>query len=952
MTAQTAAPSVPSQRQNGPGGAADGSPTWLDRSVSPGAGDVLRAGESRVPRLPGGYVPRRRLWARLDQLCDRPLTLLVGPAGAGKTLGVAGWVRERALDRAEPLMVNQWALWVQADRSWSTAKLLDLLDLAAAGPRVAADGVTDPESRRPAPTVHGRSPAPRSAVGPDGRPQLIVLDDAHLLPPSALAAVDRRLSEAPDSMRLLLLSRWDLPFTRLTPQLLGDFNVVHGDILRLDDAESAALVETHAGTAAPDVAAAIAARAQGWCAAVVLMARAVGSSSDPLAASRRYSLTDTSFGIEVATEVFSALTPRERHVLLCVAVDDEFSVDAATHLSHEPRAVEFLAGLEKSGILLNRVDGRRVVGTDLDATVQQTEGGQMYRLHPLIADALRQRLLGGGVEVARARATVVRAVALDVSRGEISRAFDRLTALDAANEAATLLATHGVDMIMRGGGAPVASFVLHHADAVNAMPATSFPIALQRWTAGDTDNAVYWLDGVLRARRPDVEIACARLMRSRLGLESIEDAVEFGQRQVLAARRPHMAEPVEVNANPLLASILLTELGATQNWLGDLLAAEVNLTAAMGLARNRAPGLAAEATSHLAMTEYMRGREHASVELATETLAILNEALPWRPRFTATRATLAMLLAGLVDVPWPAQPIEPLPWLASAVHPADLVARFWMRIRDVHLPVIGGSAMDGEAMLTAPLGLPVTTALPPHLQVVVSVARALLASLAVNQHALRDIESELRTLGMSSEASLVAGLRADLAGDRRHAIGLFSAAAQTPSYPQPASRGLALVCEAQLLDAVGDELAGQDKLRQAAIEMEIRRNASPFLGWTRHGTPIRNVLARLADDATPWIEEVVAAAQNRPDVVVEYAVRTATPQERATVPSVVVRPLLSAREREVLTELARGSTYADISANLFVSENTVKTHVSNLYGKLGASRRSEALAAARSQNLI
>ena len=54
----------------------------------------------------------------------------------------------------------------------------------------------------------------------------------------------------------------------------------------------------------------------------------------------------------------------------------------------------------------------------------------------------------------------------------------------------------------------------------------------------------------------------------------------------------------------------------------------------------------------------------------------------------------------------------------------------------------------------------------------------------------------------------------------------------------------------------------------------------------------------------------------------------------------------------MLHELARGSTYADIAANLFVSENTVKTHVSSLYAKLAVNRRSAALAVARSIDLL
>ena len=49
----------------------------------------------------------------------------------------------------------------------------------------------------------------------------------------------------------------------------------------------------------------------------------------------------------------------------------------------------------------------------------------------------------------------------------------------------------------------------------------------------------------------------------------------------------------------------------------------------------------------------------------------------------------------------------------------------------------------------------------------------------------------------------------------------------------------------------------------------------------------------------------------------------------------------------MLRELARGSTYALIAANLYVSENTVKTHVGGLSASFAATRRSEALATAR-----
>jgi DNA-binding NarL/FixJ family response regulator len=48
---------------------------------------------------------------------------------------------------------------------------------------------------------------------------------------------------------------------------------------------------------------------------------------------------------------------------------------------------------------------------------------------------------------------------------------------------------------------------------------------------------------------------------------------------------------------------------------------------------------------------------------------------------------------------------------------------------------------------------------------------------------------------------------------------------------------------------------------------------------------------------------------------------------------------LSPREREVLVELATGASNADIGATLFMSEATVKAHVSHLFTKLGRSNR-------------
>lgn len=61
---------------------------------------------------------------------------------------------------------------------------------------------------------------------------------------------------------------------------------------------------------------------------------------------------------------------------------------------------------------------------------------------------------------------------------------------------------------------------------------------------------------------------------------------------------------------------------------------------------------------------------------------------------------------------------------------------------------------------------------------------------------------------------------------------------------------------------------------------------------------------------------------------------------------------LSKREYEVLKEVALGLSNQEIAEKLFVSESTIKTHVSNLLVKLNAKRRTQAIQISKSLNII
>jgi two-component system, NarL family, response regulator LiaR len=88
---------------------------------------------------------------------------------------------------------------------------------------------------------------------------------------------------------------------------------------------------------------------------------------------------------------------------------------------------------------------------------------------------------------------------------------------------------------------------------------------------------------------------------------------------------------------------------------------------------------------------------------------------------------------------------------------------------------------------------------------------------------------------------------------------------------------------------------------------------------------------------TVVVREVVVPAEAKP-----FAPNTARQQTLG----------ITARELEILTLVARGLSNREIAAQLFVSENTVKTHCARAFDKLGAARRTQAVQRGKELGLL
>jgi LuxR family maltose regulon positive regulatory protein len=843
------------------------------------------------PWLPRSYLERPALWTMLDGGTDLGVTMLVAPAGAGKTLGVAGWLQQRTPEPTE---------WV--DGHQQSGPRLDRL-LEEAGDR-------------------------------EGPPALVVVDDAHLLPATAVRALDARLAATPDRLRVVLLTRWDLALSKLVPQLLGHLTVIRGDALRLTDAESGELVRVHVPEADDALVDAIRSKAQGWCAAVVLASRAGAASPSSADVVRRLRAPGPGVADLVAGEVFAGMHPRERHLLLCCAAEPVLTAALADRLTGDPGAGDVLATLEQTGLLVNRVAADR---DDEDAD----PSGVLYTIHPLLREVARRRLVAGGVDAERARESVLRETRLDLAQGDIAVAFPRLMTLGEYDAAVEVAATHGLWMTSQGHGAGLDALVRVAGATVEDRPDVWPAIAWNAWVRGAAERAEHWAQRVEALAPPGVDpvrAAAVALRRTRYAREQPGTALADGRGCLDTADRQ--------SQDPWFAALLL-EMGVAENWLGLLAEAEEHLGEAIVIGRaSGLDGLVAEAFSHLALTQFMLGRNAACLDAAGHVLVADEGAVA-----TADAVARAAVARELVELG--ALPFGEVSTVPGAVTAAldDPTARVWQRVAGAGRALQAGSLAEAERALDV---RGPGTRLPAHLLAVLLVERAAVGVAAGDRHSLRTVAADLERLDAAGELAWVKGALSDLDGDVRNAALLYDDASRYAAERHDTRLGsVALVCSAQVRASQGDRDGARRRLGEALALTQPDRFAWSFLGWSTHGTRVGELMS-LLDPAleTAWIDEVRRACADRPSIVARFRSLVATERELETVTAPVNSPTLSPREREVLIELARGSTYADIAANLFVSENTVKTHISSLYSKLSAGRRSEALAVARTMHLI
>lgn len=196
----------------------------------------------------------------------------------------------------------------------------------------------------------------------------------------------------------------------------------------------------------------------------------------------------------------------------------------------------------------------------------------------------------------------------------------------------------------------------------------------------------------------------------------------------------------------------------------------------------------------------------------------------------------------------------------------------------------------------------------------------------------------LRQLGDGQPVCAVEAARIQLAmGDAGAAIDLLDSVPGAHPAAGPAVTVRAMLVRAQAADAAGDAAGARRLVALALHEARRERLRRPFLDAGRWLRPLL-VTAPLHQLAAGWL---------RPD-----SSSYGAPGGPGGPPWPIVVEELSTREQDVLERLAQMMSTQEIAADLFVSVNTVKTHLKSLYRKLGVNRRSDAARRGRDLRLL
>jgi LuxR family maltose regulon positive regulatory protein len=763
----------------------------------------------------------------------------------------------------------------------------------------------------------------------------LVLDDFHLLTDgSVLAGLAYVLKNARPGLRLVVTSRIDPPLPLHQYRLTGDLAEIRAGDLAFNIPEVASLMVQHGVTLPAAALEYLTEKGEGWAAGLRMAAMSMAGHPDPEQFVKNLNAEDSAVAGYLVEEVLNVQTPDVRDLLLYTSVLQQVNADIASALLDRGEVASTLEALARGNSFVLPV------------------GDGWYRYHSLFRDVLRLKLR-------RERPGIVSSLHRKAARWYQQEGMLAEAVRSAANAGDwPLVAAITVDELAIGqlmgqahGDMPAEGFhVIPEGDASPQFLLAAAAVALSESGDQAAEVPLAAAEEIL-GRLPEDKDVLSRFAASTIrsgiafrrgSLDALDDATAAAER--LLGRIP---QSVLVRHQHAIAQVL-SGRGAVELWSGnpgtaaDLFgqAARLLEDVIQGLEPGRLELQArrnelAACRGYLALTEALRGRLNSAEEIVGSGTALLGDG---RARQLDPASALALAFVRLEHGELRASRAQLMAADAALdAHPDRLASGVGS------LVAARGSLAEGrtrtvlETIERARCG----RTLPPLLDRVLALTE--LQAHAASGDGRAALDAARRIGSQSAPDARVALSRAWLAaGDAAAARRTLAAVLETPADEESERVRLeALLADALLSFRSGDEARGRRSLEQALQLGEAEKRRLPFAverNW------LRPVLMRHPELASRHHELL------GPGLAVPVTVPT--PRDAPDDAPPVIVEQLSNRERDVLRRVGEMLDTADIAAEMYISVNTVKTHLKSIFRKLGASDRREAVRRARQLNLL
>jgi LuxR family maltose regulon positive regulatory protein len=859
-----------------------------------------------MPGAPDWAVPRPRLDQLIADGVQGPLTALMGPPGTGKTLAMASWAaRNQSSSRVA---------WVTLDEFDNRPRVLWGYVMTA----LRRAGVAVPHVSWSAACVdtmdHEFLVRLASALAAAEPPVILVLDDLHLLTERpALQGLTYLMRNAPQGLRVMVASRIDplLPLHRF--RLTGELTEIRADQLAFSVPEAGVLMAQHDVALRQDALECLTERAEGWAAGLRLAAISMQGHPDPEQFVKEFVAEDSPVVGYLVEEVLNAQPPGIRDLLLRTSILDSFDTGIASELSDEHARNDVSDLVRANAFVL-------------------PAGSGWYRYHALFADVLRLKLRHESPDLVPELHR--RAAGWYRRNGLLTQAVRHAAAAGDWQLAARIVVGElAVGQLTETGGDQSLAVEFTRLRPAQAWT-TPEPllVAAALALAGDRPAST-WLaaaEGMLGAL-PAAEATPARLAAAQIRLAASRRTGDLGSMAaaVVEAQAMLAAVPTAVVARcPWIGAQVLSGRGAVELWSGHLGEAAATFEAAIaaipaaGSTHERAGCL-----GYLALADALRGRLNRATGTAGDA-----ERLP-APITPAAHVALAAVHVERNELRQAHGDLKRAE-AALRLHPDRLTGIVACLVAARKALAEGHPDSAVEIVRKARHGGPLPYWLERRLAMLESRACA----------AAGDATSALDAAGRTDPASLEAAVTQAhawlAAGDPQAARKSLAGHRERSEAVPDHVRLEAWLATAQISYGSGDRAEGRRSLQRALRLGEPERLRLPF---TLERAWLRRVLRADPDLAHVYRDLL------EPDLV--GPAREPAPQPGARAAPVMLEPL-SSREREVLQYAAEMLDTMEIAAVLFISVNTVKSHLKSIYRKLAVTHRGEAVRRARQLRIL